>query len=109
MIRENLKAEKNDLPGPGQYYSYEKFSTLNVKKKDVRHQFFSSTEDRFKNSVFAVDEAGLHHTPAKVGPGAYESKGMFDSVEKRHILQSESPGLARDIKRVFDIPRDVKN
>jgi hypothetical protein len=39
LLREHLH-ERNEMPGPGQYYSYEKFSTLNVKKKDVRHQFF---------------------------------------------------------------------
>lgn len=36
LLREHLH-ERNEMPGPGQYYSYEKFSTLNVKKKDVRH------------------------------------------------------------------------
>jgi hypothetical protein len=57
LIKENLAEDKNEAPGPGQYYSYEKFSTLNVQYKDPSHQFFNSTEDRFKGSLFSIEES----------------------------------------------------
>jgi hypothetical protein len=60
------------MPGPG---SYTKFSTLNIKKKQPKYQFFDSTEDRFKGSLFG--EGG--EAASKVGPGSYDQKGLFDS------------------------------
>lgn len=91
---------KEESPGPGQYYSYEKFSTLNVKSKDLRHQFFSSTEDRFKGSLFNQDES----SPTRVGPGAYEMKSAFEFEKRRH----DSPKYVRNLKRIFDVPKDSK-
>lgn len=99
LIRENLAQDRNEVPGPGSYYSYEKFSTLNVKKKDPKHQFFSSTEDRFKHSLFVVDE---QITPVGVGPGAYESGPSMFAQDRR---KKESPEPA-EIKRIFDITKD---
>jgi Sperm-tail PG-rich repeat len=96
--------DKNVVPGPGQYYSYEKFSTINVKKKDPKHQFFSSTEDRFKHSAFAVEDNST--TPARVGPGAYETSGIFDTIERKK--KEQSPDKANEIKRIFDIPREQR-
>jgi hypothetical protein len=60
---------------------------LNVKRKEVRHQFFDSTEDRFKGSIFNASEA-LKSMPAEVGPGAYEAKDVFGSHDK---IRHESP------------------
>jgi len=31
IIQENLRSNANEVPGPGQYYSFQKFSTLKVK------------------------------------------------------------------------------
>lgn len=56
---------------------------MNVKRKDAKHQFFNSTEDRFKHSIFAADE-GSNHSPSKVGPGAYDPKGTFDYDPKKY-------------------------
>jgi len=53
----------------------------------VRHQFFDSTEDRFKGSIFNASEA-LKSMPAEVGPGAYEAKDVFGSHDK---IRHESP------------------
>ncbi|TNV82951.1 hypothetical protein FGO68_gene4078 [Halteria grandinella] len=97
LIRENLAQDRNEVPGPGSYYSYEKFSTLNVKKKDPKHQFFSSTEDRFKHSIFAVDE---QITPVRVGPGAYEAGPSVFGQDRRKL--KETPAEASEIKRIFD-------
>jgi hypothetical protein len=104
---ENLKDDKNEAPGPGSYYNYEKFSTMNVKHKDVKHQFFNSTEDRFKNSIFGVED-GLSSSPSKVGPGAYEvSRGTFDADPRK--LHHSQVKEKTHMKRVFDVPREIKN
>jgi hypothetical protein len=50
MIQDNLRQNAEEGPGPGQYYSYQKFSTLKVKQRQPKFQFFDSTEDRFKGS-----------------------------------------------------------
>jgi hypothetical protein len=52
---------------------------LKVKQRQPKFQFFDSTEDRFKGSVFGEGDAGP--TPSKVGPGSYDPKGLFDSQE----------------------------
>ena len=103
IIDDNLKS-KEDIPGPGQYYSYEKFSTLNLKLKQPRFQFFDSTEDRFKGSVFGHDEA-QGPTPSKVGPGSYEPKSEFDQ-QRQHRNHQDIGKHQTEIKRVFDVSRD---
>ena len=72
---------------------------MNLKHKEVRHQFFSSTEDRFKGSIFAVDDKA---SPFKVGPGAYESKSIFE-----HDKRTDSTVDPSQLKRVFDVPKNI--
>ena len=45
--------------------------------KQPRFQFFDSTEDRFKGSIFGNEE-GQGPTSSKVGPGSYEPKSEFE-------------------------------
>ncbi len=94
------------MPGPGQYYSYEKFSTLNVKKKDPKHQFFQSTEDRFKGSIFQVPEDSSGAPPSKIGPGAYDIRGTFEPSP--FMPKKATPPRPTHIKRVFEVTNDKK-
>ena len=45
--------EKNDeMPGPGHYYNGDKFSSIKKQFKQEKFQFFGTSQDRFKGSIF---------------------------------------------------------
>ena len=65
--------ERNDqMPGPGHYYNGEKFSSIKKQFKQEKFQFFGTSQDRFKGSIFQGDQPHKG-TPIEVGPGSYDT------------------------------------
>ncbi|CDW73467.1 UNKNOWN [Stylonychia lemnae] len=97
--------QKQASPGPGHYYNAQKFSSIKKEFKEQRHQYFGSSEDRFKKSIFQGDDP-VKGTPKQVGPGTYNLRKAFVDTSKHQSNTDEIRAHFQEIRRVFDINKE---
>eukprot|EP00347_Sterkiella_histriomuscorum_P012345 403368949 len=95
---------KNATPGPGSYYNPNLQSSIKKQYKEQKHQFFGSSEDRFKGSVFQQGDDPHQGTNNFVGPGSYNLRKDFLNKQRLNETMILPYG---EIKRVFDVDNET--